>query len=349
MIRLIFRFYLKFCPVHRAVRPHIKTHKCANIARLQKEYGAIGVCVTKVSEAEQLVKSGVGGILITSPVVTELKITRLLSLLPQAHDLMVVVDSAVNAGQLNEACKHLGMSLNCLVDIDPGVHRTGVSYKEALTLARVIHGHDYLKLAGIQCYAGNLQHVHHFSDRRRVSQAAMEKAAGVKKKLISDGLPCPILTGTGTGTFDIDSSVEGVTEIQPGSYTVMDQEYAAIEGSEGGGFRHFQHAMTQLTTVISGNHGSHITVDAGLKALYTDNTRPRIISHPGLEYDWAGFGDEHGRVTALPGFSLPIVGEVLELVVPHCDPTINLFDYFYIVENGQVIDKWPINLRGCSQ
>ena len=332
-----------------AVRPHCKTHKCAEIARLQKVHGAIGVCATKVSEAEQLVRAGVEGVLITSPVVTDQKIARLMALLPQAHDLMVVVDSVINAGQLNEVCRQAGVTLNCLVDVDPGVHRTGVHYKEAPVLARIIHEHAGLNLAGIQCYAGNLQHIHHFSERQQASLAAMTQAAEVRRALIAEQLPCAILTGTGTGTFDIDSRVEGVTEIQPGSYAVMDQEYADIEGSDGQHFNPFSHAMTLLTTVISANHNSHVTVDAGLKSLYIDKTRPKIISHPGLEYDWAGFGDEHGKVTAQPGVELPVVGEVLEMVVPHCDPTINLFDYFYIVEKGQVVAKWPVNLRGCSQ
>ncbi len=332
-----------------AVRPHIKTHKCSHIARLQKEYGAIGVSVSKVSEAEQLVYSGLDGVLITSPVVTEQKITRLIKLLSQAPGLMVVTDSLANVEQLNDACRQAGVSLNCLVDIDPGVHRTGVKYEEAITLARIIHQRDCLSLAGIQCYAGNLQHVHCYAERKELSCSAMKRASEIRKMMVSEQLPCPILTGTGTGTFDIDSSVEGVTEIQPGSYTVMDQEYAEIEGKESSRFSCFQHAMTQLTTVISANHTSHVTVDAGLKALYIDSTRPKIISHPGLEYDWAGFGDEHGKVTAKTGFSLPVVGEVLEMVVPHCDPTINLFDNFYVMESGQVVDRWSIDLRGCSQ
>ena len=332
-----------------AVRPHIKTHKCTHIARLQREYGAIGISAAKVSEAEALVKAGIDGILITSPVVTEHKITRLITLLQRTPDLMVVVDSAANANRLNEVCAKANLILTCLVDIDPGVHRTGVSYAEAPALARFIHNHSHLRLAGLQCYAGNLQHISGFEARKEASSSAMSQAAAVRRLLLEAGLPCPILTGTGTGTFDIDSAIEGVTEIQPGSYTVMDQEYADIEGCDQQPFNRFHHAMTQLVTVISANHDTHVTVDAGLKALYIDPTKPRIISHPGLMYDWNGFGDEHGKITASPGVPLPVVGETLELIVPHCDPTINLFDRFYIVEEDQVVDTWPIDLRGCSQ
>ncbi len=332
-----------------AVRPHIKTHKCTHIARLQREHGAIGISAAKVSEAEALVKAGINGILITSPVVTEHKIARLMTLLQRAPDLMVVVDSPANACQLNDACRQANLSLTCLVDIDPGVHRTGVNYDQAPGLARTIHNHTHLNLTGLQCYAGNLQHIATFEARQAASTKAMTQAAAVRRQLLEAGLPCPILTGTGTGTFDIDSAIDGVTEIQPGSYTVMDQEYANIQGYDQQPFSRFHHAMTQLVTVISANHDTHVTVDAGLKALYIDPTHPRIISHPGLKYDWNGFGDEHGKVTAVSGVPLPGVGEVLELIVPHCDPTINLFDRFYVVEGGQVVDIWPIDLRGCSQ
>ncbi len=332
-----------------AVRPHIKTHKCTHIARLQREYGAIGISAAKVSEAEALVKAGLDGILITSPVVTAHKIARLITLLQRTPDLMVVVDSVANACQLNDACRQTNLTLSCLVDIDPGVHRTGVSYADAPGLARTIHNHTHLRLDGVQCYAGNLQHIAAFDARQAASTNAMTQAATVRRQLLETGLPCPILTGTGTGTFDIDSAIDGVTEIQPGSYTVMDQEYAAIEGCDQQPFNRFHHTMTQLVTVISANHDTHVTVDAGLKALYIDPTKPRIISHPGLLYDWNGFGDEHGKVTAAHGTPLPEVGAVLELIVPHCDPTINLFDRFYVVEGDQVVDIWPIDLRGCSQ
>ena len=109
---------------------------------------------------------------------------------------------------------------------------------------------------------------------------------------------------------------------------------------------YFKPAMTLITTVISANHQSHVTVDAGLKSLYKDPTFPKIINPGGLYYDWDLFGDEHGKVT---GATLPKVGDVIEMIVSHCDPTINLFDRFYVIENGHLIDEWPIDLRGKSQ
>jgi D-serine deaminase-like pyridoxal phosphate-dependent protein len=179
----------------------------------------------------------------------------------------------------------------------------------------------------------------------------MEMASSVVKQLKNSGLPCPILTGTGTGTYDIDVEASEVTEIQPGSYVVMDVEYGKT-GSRNNNtlFSTFKPAMTLLTTVISSNRKEHVTVDSGTKSIYF-NTQytPEIISHKGLHYDWNGFGDEHGKITAETHCQLPENGDLLELVVPHCDPTINLYDKFYIVKNGMVVDVWDIDLRGKSQ
>ncbi len=143
----------------------------------------------------------------------------------------------------------------------------------------------------------------------------------------------------------------GVTEVQPGSYTVMDAQYRQIGSSESNAeFATYLPAITLLTTVISANKQSHVTLDAGLEALYYDATPPIVISHPGLAYEWGGFGDEHGKlVKTVEACNLPAYLDLVELIVPHCDPSINLFDRFYIVENDKVIDVWEIDMRGKSQ
>lgn len=177
----------------------------------------------------------------------------------------------------------------------------------------------------------------------------MQSASTIVRLLKKNGIPCNIFSGTGTGTYDIDVQDTLITEIQPGSYTVMDVEYLEIESASSTQFNTFGNAMTLLTTVISANRREHVTVDAGTKGIYFDkNTKPKIISHPGLHYDWNGFGDEHGKVTANHG-ALPPEETVLELIVPHCDPTINLYDNFFIIEQDVVVDVWPIYLRGKSR
>ncbi|MCH9756987.1 MAG: DSD1 family PLP-dependent enzyme [Gammaproteobacteria bacterium] len=332
------------------LRPHIKTHKCSTLAKLQIKQGAKGVSAAKVSEALVLANSGVKNTLITSPVVTPEKLKNLVLCREQDEQLTVVCDSIENASKLNQIMQTHQLTLNILVDVDAGVERTGVSYDNALPLSEHIHKHcEHLHLLGIQCYAGNLQHVHDFQAREAASASVMKKASLVKQALIKNNLPCDILSGSGTGTYDIDMTLPETTEVQPGSYTVMDMEYHNITSRNNTeAFTTFMPAMTMLVTVISANHATHVTVDAGTKSIYVDaHTKPRVISHPGLHYDWNGFGDEHGKITADTGVTLPKVGDVLELIVPHCDPTINLHSQFAITESNQVQEYWAIDMQGC--
>lgn len=327
------------------VRPHAKTHKCSTLCKLQLDSGAVGVCVTKVSEAYALAKTGITGILITSPIITLAKINVLLEVLKLSPDTMLIVDNFDNALMLNDCMSKHGIKLTVLLDVDGGIGRTGCGFEDAVILAKQINNLSNLCFKGIQCYAGHIQHIKSISERSVASRLILEKAGMIKKQLNQDGINCKIQTGSGTGTFSIDATIETVTEIQPGSYAVMDQEYSDIEFDSD----KYLPAMTMLTTVISANHTTHVTVDAGTKALYKVDTNPKVISHKNLYYDWDGFGDEHGKVTALVGTKLPKLGEVLELVVAHCDPTINLFDKFYITENDVVIEVWDIDLRGKCQ
>lgn len=351
LIRNLIEMQKEIISYGKNLRPHIKTHKCSEIAKLQIQHGAMGVCAAKVSEAEILVNSQIKAILITSPIVTDKKIQTLMKCLKTDPTVMVVIDSESNALKLNTALEEINQQLQILIDIDPGVGRTGVTYQNALKLGQFVNELPNLLLKGIQCYAGNLQHIANYEERKHASQKVLAKAAKIVNQFKAAGLICDIFTGSGTGTYSIDCEIGELTEVQPGSYTVMDKEYELIGSKENPKqFTKFKPAMTMLVSVISANHPTHVTVDAGTKALYFDpSTKPEIISHKGLHYDWGGFGDEHGKITADEGVPLPKVGEVLELVVPHCDPTINLFDKFYIIENEKVIEEWPIDMRGKSQ
>jgi D-serine deaminase-like pyridoxal phosphate-dependent protein len=327
------------------VRPHAKTHKCTKVAQLQIEAGCIGICVTKVSEAYELAKNGIKGILITSPIVASNKIQILLEVLKIAPDTMLVVDNLENAEKINKLLAENNLILNILLDIDGGIGRTGVSFSDAFEVAKKLKQLSNFKFRGIQCYAGHIQHIKDLDLRAKASREVLLKAGKIKQELVDAGIECNIQTGSGTGTFSIDADISSVSEIQPGSYTVMDQEYANIEFDGG----KFLPAMTMLSTVISVNNLAHVTVDAGTKAMYKVDTRPTIVNRQNLIYDWDGFGDEHGKVMAINGGKLPQLGEVLELVVGHCDPTINLFDKFFITENDVVVDCWSIDLRGKCQ
>ena len=263
---------------------------------------------------------------------------------------MVVVDNAENARKLNSAAAKHALKLSVLVDLDPGMGRTGVPFGDGVTMGRLINGFPSLRLRGVQCYAGQVQHISSFEERRQASLDGMNRAAEVVRQFHQNGLPCDIFTGAGTGTYEIDVRILELTDLQVGSYTLMDAEYLNIGSSQNPSrFSQFAPALTLLTTVISVNHPHFVTVDAGLKALYHHGGTPEIVNPPGLgwRYDW--WGDEHGRII-LPSPSPKVsLGKVLELVVSHCDPTVNLFDFFYVIRDGIVMDIWPIDMRGNCQ
>lgn len=331
----------------KKLRPHAKTHKCSRIAKMQMEAGAVGICVAKVSEAEVLVRSGVKGTLITSPVVTDHKIATLMECLSLDPDLMVVVDNLANARKLSDEANRRGLRLSVLVDLDPGMGRTGASFKDGLALGQSIHSLPGLRLRGVQCYAGHVQHIPSFEERVRSSLGWMEQAADVVRQFREKGLPCEIFTGSGTGTCEIDGAIPELTDLQAGSYTMMDAEYVNIGSLKNPSrFEKFPPALTLLTSVINTNHSDHVTVDAGLKALYHDGATPYVLNptSPGLVYEWRG--DEHGQIVFRPGSVRFGLGDVLELVVSHCDPTVNLFDVLYMTRNDTVTDVYPVDMRG---
>lgn len=335
----------------RRIRPHAKTHKCSEIARRQIEAGAIGICVAKVSEAGALVDSGIGGILITGPVSSTTKIQRLAGLVERAPETMVVVDSTFSAGLLDRELSRRGLGMDVLLDLDPDFGRTGVPFGAALEFATELAGFQSLRLAGIQVYAGHLQHVTSYSERREASLSVLREAAGIFRSLAERFPGCKIFSTSGTGTVDIDMEIPEITEFQPGSYVCMDEEYLRI-GSAGNDttFETYAPALRVLTGVVSANHAGFVTIDAGLKAVYRDGAIPRVLDagYAQLAYEW--FGDEYGRLLApAPGIALPPPGTAVELVASHCDPTINLHDRFHLVRDREVVGEWPINLRGCCQ
>lgn len=334
----------------KALRPHAKTHKCSTLAKMQVANGAVGVCAAKVSEAEALVEAGMSGVLVTGPVAGREKVNRLVSLLGRAPFLMAVVDHPATVRLLEGRLAEKDRRLDVLLDIDVGLRRTGVAPGKSIGLAGEILASPHLRLRGVQAYAGHLQHIPRYADRKAASREALKKAAAVFRQLQGREESCTVFSASGTGTARIDLSVTELTELQAGSYALMDAEYLAIESADGSDAADYHPALTLLTTVVSGPHGRQVTVDAGLKALYRDGGRPRVLTpdYGRLRYDW--FGDEYGKLAAPDRATLlPEPGMVLEMVVSHCDPTVNLFDRLHITRSGKVVDVWPIDLRGRCQ
>ncbi|MDX1944197.1 MAG: DSD1 family PLP-dependent enzyme [Pirellulaceae bacterium] len=326
-------------------RPHAKTHKCPEIAKRQMEAGALGICAATVPEAEALAAAGIGGLLLTSPIVDPGKVARVVAL-ARRGSIMVAVGHPREAQLLAEACDAAKISLDVLVDLDVGDRRTGIfPGQPAVELARTIAATKCLVVRGVQAYAGHASHTVGWEARQQVSREAIGKAVETKALLQKAGFDAQILSGGSTGTYNIDSAIAGMTELQVGSYVFMDMDYRRIGGRESGAvYTDFQPSLSVLTTVVSTTHAERVTVDAGTKAVDTTTThRPDCKTHPGLLY--AKNGDEFGAITAEGGVSLPKIGERLELIVPHCDPNVNLFDRLYACRGDKVEAIWPVAAR----
>ena len=333
----------------KKLRPHAKTHKCPEIARRQIAAGAVGVCVAKVGEAEVMAAAGVRNLLITTEVVGPEKIGRLLGVLRRQPETLVVVDHPDNVRELGDAMAKAGLVLNVLVDVDVGGRRTGTQPGEpARDLGRQVMAQPSLHLRGLQGYAGQCAHVMGFEERRRTSRRWMGRLMKTRELFEKHGMPVDIVTGGSSGTFNIDSELEGMTELQSGSYCVMDLDYRRIGSPRGAAYDEFEMALTVLTTVVSVPSQEMAMVDGGFKAFSTDRPFvPEAVEWPGVEYSWAG--DEHGRLTTAEPERLPKLGQLIEFFPPHCDPTINLYDRIYAMRGDTVVAVWEISGRGRFQ
>ncbi len=330
-----------------ALRPHAKTHKCAEIAKLQIAAGALGVCVAKLGEAEALADAGIDSILITSPVVSERGIARLIALNERMGDLMAVCDNAEIANRLAKAAAAGGKKLNVLVDIDPGLGRTGIRPgDDALALVHQVSASDGLDFGGLQCYAGQLQHLQSPNERREKSLAAMQELGEFRDRLKTAGVAPGILSGGGTGTFDIDPDARVLTELQVGSYIFMDRQYNDV-WEKPGDRPPFETSLFVQTTVISANRENLATTDAGFKSFATDAGSPVIASGAPAGANYFFFGDEQGGVFYSGNVKLR-PGDMMRCVVPHCDPTVNLYDCYHAVRGDVLEALWPVDSRGRS-
>jgi 3-hydroxy-D-aspartate aldolase len=332
----------------RAIRPHGKTHKCPEIAKYLARQGASGNCVAKLSEAEVFARDGVSNLLITTAVVGRHKIERAVRLAQRRPETMFVIDNAQNASDLNDAARAARIKLNVAIDLLVG-GRTGIQTgAPAVALAESIAGLANLKLAGLQSYAGHASHTVGFDNRARVSRQAMEPAVATRREIEKKGLSVPLLTGGSTGTYNIDTEIDGITELQPGSFMFMDVDYNII-GGKGGSDRYtdFGNALTVWTTVVSKPSDNVAIVDGGFKAFATDRKfGPEPKSLAGATYAFAG--DEHGRLTLRESAALK-VGDRVEFINPHCDPTVNLYDHLFCLRGDNVEAVWRIAARGMSQ
>lgn len=331
-----------------ALRPHAKSHKCSAIARRQLEAGAAGVCCAKVGEAEALAARGIGPILLTSPVVGTDQAGRVAMLARAQRGLAVVVDHSGQVETLSAACREAGASLAVLIDVDVGLARTGVAGpEEALALAAAVAAAGELRLAGVQGYGGHWQHIAGAEQRRSAVAQGMRRLSTVVDALRGTGHAVDRVTGGGTGSFSADAALEVLTEVQPGSYVFMDGQYRDALGEDADGA--FGHSLFVQARVVSINAPGHVTVDAGLKAFATDGPLPRPASARFRDCRYFWYGDEHGGL-ARPSDGLPVaLGERVEFVPPHCDPTVDRYDRLVLVRGDTVVEVVPIEAARRAQ
>lgn len=310
----------------KALRPHAKAHKCADLAKLQLAHGAIGMCCATVSEAEVLAAAGIGGLLLTSPLADVRKMRRL-----RNTGAMVVVDHV----QQVECYREAGVKAEVLVDLDVGDHRTGAaSVEQALEIARAVDRSSELTVRGIQAYSVRGSHGGDHTERRQISEAAFAIAAEARDRFLRAGLNAGIISGGSTGTWDIDLALPTITELQSGSYVFMDLAYHRL-GID------FENALRVITTVISANHADFVTVDGGYKAFSTDRGYgPEPLNLDGAGYRWGG--DEFGFLDLTECATKLKLGDRVEFIPPHCDPTVNLHNAIYVCGADRVLEIWPV-------
>lgn len=319
----------------KQLRPHVKAHKCLEIARRQVHAGAVGVCVATLAEMELMTSAGIG-VLLTTPVASSVKTDFIAEWIRGDAHIRAVVDHPFQVRLYQESAARAGVTIPLLVDLDIGDHRTGVPCDErAISLAVEVASSPNLRFAGLQAYSVSGSHTEGWDARRSHSAAAIGQAIPIQRELLSRGLDARTLTGGSTGTWDIDLAIPELTELQAGSYALMDSAYRKIGGVP------FAPAMTVLATVVSASHDRFLTVDAGYKSFATDRPfGPEAVGLSDVRWQWAG--DEHGILHFETGSRTLQPGDRLEFIVPHCDPTVNLYDRIVACRGDRVEAVWPL-------
>ena len=347
MERNLDRMAKYLAPTRVKLRPHTKTHKSPLIAHRQLAAGAIGVCCQKLGEAEVMAAAGIRDILICSEIVGVNKIHRLMALAKHAN-VTVVVDHPENIQALSEAAIAYKITLPVLVDVNLGQNRCGVLPGDSVVrLVEQIGKSPGLSFKGLQGYHGKIQHLQGFENRGQKSQEAMEQLGETVRLLKGLGLEPEVVSGGGTGTYNIDPHLGVITELQAGSYIFMDYQYRMVGGQRGEVFDDFEMALTLLGTVISTPDSRWAVVDIGLKAASIDGGVPVLRGLEGIEYRPGG--DEHGILLFKDVGREVRLGEKLEFYPGHGDTTINLHDDYYAIRQGKLEAIWPVAARGRFQ
>ena len=333
-----------------ATRPHAKTHKSADIAKMQLAAGAIGICTAKLGEADALMAQGVDRICMTTSNLSPAKIRRAMELRKKSGAFIQATDTEENARALSAAAREAGVTADVVIDVAVGT-RSGIPPDEsAVRLAKLVDTLPHLTLRGLLSYDGGAQHINGFAARKTRTLANIEPNVRVREAMHKAGLDTEIFSGGGTGTYNLQHLVPGFTDIQVGSYLFMDMQYLAIGREDGGPvYDDFASSLTVVGTVVNNRFPGRLTTDAGAKALTLNTPRAGVIGEPGADYN-AG-SDEFGVITFPNGGPARTwkIGDRIEMIVPHCDPVVNLYDVMYGIRNDKVEKIIAVTARGRSQ
>lgn len=326
-----------FSKVKANLRPHTKTHKTPILAHKQIDAGAIGITCAKLDEAEVMVASGLDDILIANEIISEKKITKLAGLARHAN-IMVAVDDANNVENLSNAVQTMKTKLRILIEVNTGMNRCGVlPGKPALELARIISRSKNLVFSGLMGYEGHTVTIPNFDERKKETEKSLALLIETKDLIEKAGIEVEILSGGGTGTYNITGQYPGVTEVQAGSYIFMDTYYRNV-------LQDFDCALTILTTVISHPNSNTVIVDAGLKSVTKEFGMPEVKNIDGAKV--VSLSEEHGKIDiSESGVNLK-PGDKIELIPSHCCTTINLHDQIYGIRNDILETIWHVAGRG---
>jgi D-serine deaminase-like pyridoxal phosphate-dependent protein len=330
------------------LRAHVKVHKSTDVARRQIALGAIGLTCATVAECELMSHAGFTGILLTRQPESKNNIARVIALAKHDATFGTVVDDPQTAAWLQDAAQAEHIKLRTVVDVFAGLTRHGIEPGgPALDLAKQVDASKNLKLFGMMGYSGGAAHTHTFDGRIKKSREDLSGVLEAVSAARAAGLPIEIVTGGSTGTYNVDTEIKGLTELQAGSFVFMDTLYREIGGKKNPTtFDDFGPALTVLTTVVSKRHAGQCTIDAGNKALLkpTDEVKGR----PEVKVENAGA--EYGRLVWKDGDRDFKLGERVEIYPSNLDMSTNVYERYYVTRGERVVDVWPIMGRsGAAQ
>ena len=335
----------RYCREHGlGLRPHTKTHKTPEVARMQVERGAAGLTVAKVGEAEVMASAGLDDILVAFPIYGAEKLRKLVSI-ARARRLLVSLDAEATAAELSKAASEQGTTIGILVEFDVGLRRCGLEPGPAcVQLARKVEKMPGLKFRGLMTYSGNIWGTE--AERREEARRVAEQVERALRAFAEARMPVEIVSGGSTPSAHLSHLIPGLTEIRPGTYVYND-----LNTFYQGACRLEDCAVRVVATVVSTAVPGRAMIDAGSKTLSSD----MLGSGPKTGHGYVAeapdaclikLNEEHGHLDISSSNHRFHVGEVLTVIPNHVCTCVNMHDEVFLVRREQVVGSWRVEARG---